>query len=43
MKENLHDGNTDQEHSLPFCPVQWYDGEEGLEEGCVEQCEVENH
>lgn len=38
-----HDGGTDSQDSLPFGPVQRKDGEQSLEEGDVEDGEVEGH
>lgn len=38
-----YDRQADEENRSPFIPVQWNNGEEGLEEGDVEKGEVEGH
>lgn len=43
VARHLHHGRTDGKHRLPFRPVQGQDGEESLQERCVEQSEVQRH
>lgn len=43
MVRHLHHRRTNGKHGLPFRPVQRQDGEEGLQEWCVEQSEVQRH
>lgn len=43
LPRHLHHRRTDGKHRLPFRPVQRQDGEESLQEWCIEQSEVQRH
>lgn len=43
ITRRLHYGRTNGKHRLPFRPVQRQDGEESLQEWCVEQSKVQRH
>lgn len=43
MTRRLHYRRTNGKHRLPFRPVQRQDGEESLQEWCVEQSKVQRH